>query len=101
MAKKGQVNNNEKKALLIAKYKKKRDELLLVAHNRELNVSERFRAFQKLAELPRNSSPTRYRNRCKLTGRARGYYAKFGISRIMLRQMASSGLMPGVKKSSW
>ena len=101
MAKKGQVNSNEKKAKLISKFKAKRDLLLLAAHDKKITLGERFQAFLKLSELPRNSAPNRYRNRCKLTGRARGYYKKFGISRIELRRLASFGIMPGVTKSSW
>ena len=101
MAKKGQINSNDKKEKLIAKFDAKRKEILLVAHNKDITLGERFQAFLKLSSLPRNSSPNRYRNRCKLTGRARGYYQKFGISRIELRRLASSAIMPGVTKSSW
>jgi small subunit ribosomal protein S14 len=101
MARKGQLNSNEKKAKLIAKYARKRADLLALIKNKNTSLAERFQAVLKLSALPRNSSPSRYRNRCELTGRARGYYNRFNVSRIVLRQLASAGMMPGVKKSSW
>ena len=69
--------------------------------NRQVSDEERIQAVLKLAELPRNSNPTRIRNRCELTGRSRAYYRKFRLSRIMLRELANKGLIPGVTKSSW
>jgi small subunit ribosomal protein S14 len=75
--------------------------LKAIAGNRELPAEERFSARMKLAQLPRNSSPVRIRNRCELTGRPRGYYRKFKLSRIALRELASNGHIPGMTKSSW
>ena len=101
MARKGQLNSNEKKAELIKKFAPKREALLAIIKNKNTPLAQRFQAVLKLAALPRNSSPSRYRKRCKLTGRARGYYNRFEVSRIMLRQMGSAGMMPGLKKASW
>jgi small subunit ribosomal protein S14 len=81
--------------------KAKRAELKAVTGNRSLPAEERFAAQLKLAAMPRTSSATRIRNRCMITGRARGVHRKFGISRIMLREMAAGGLIPGVRKASW
>jgi small subunit ribosomal protein S14 len=75
--------------------------LKTLARNRDAAPEERFEAQLKLARLPRNSSATRIRNRCALSGRPRGYYRKFGLSRIAVRELASSGLIPGMVKSSW
>jgi small subunit ribosomal protein S14 len=86
---------------LVAKYAKKRDELKAVANNEKLPLEERFEARLKLAELPRNSSKTRIRNRCVITGRPRAYYRKLKMSRIALRDLASAGQIPGMTKSSW
>ena len=74
---------------------------MAVARDRALAPEERFQAFVKLAELPRNASPTRVRNRCELTGRPRGFYRKLRLSRIALRELASTGQIPGMVKSSW
>jgi small subunit ribosomal protein S14 len=81
--------------------KAKRAGLKAVIKNKELSAEERFAAQLRLAAMPRTSSATRIRNRCVITGRARGTYRKFGISRIMLREMAANGLVPGVRKASW
>jgi len=101
MARKGQLNSNEKKAQLIKKFAPKRAELLALIKDKSTPLAQRFQAVLKLSSLPRNSAPSRYRNRCKLTGRARGYYNRFEVSRIMLRLMGSAGMMPGLKKASW
>lgn len=101
MARKGQLNSNEKKAKLIKKYAQKRGEILALIKDKNTPLAQRFQAVLKLSAMPRNSAPSRYRNRCELTGRARGYYNRFNVSRIVLRQLASAGMMPGVKKSSW
>ncbi|MDR0677850.1 MAG: 30S ribosomal protein S14 [Holosporaceae bacterium] len=79
----------------------KRAELKAVINNKTVSPEERFTAQLKLAAMPRTSSATRIRNRCMVTGRARGVYRKFNISRIMLREMAAEGLIPGVRKASW
>ena len=85
----------------VAAKKAKREELKAVIMNKEIAPEERFAAQLKLAAMPRTSSATRIRNRCMITGRARGVYRKFNISRIMLREMAAEGLIPGVRKASW
>ena len=85
----------------VAAKKAKRAELKAVIMNKEIAPEERFAAQLKLAAMPRTSSATRIRNRCMITGRARGVYRKFNISRIMLREMAAEGLIPGVRKASW
>ena len=101
MARKGQLNSNEKKAKLIKKHAHKRAELLAFIKDKNTTLAQRFQAVLKLSAMPRNSSPSRYRNRCQLTGRARGYYNRFNVSRIVLRELGSAGMMPGLKKSSW
>lgn len=101
MAKKGTIQTNLNRAKLVKKYQSKRADLKAAVANRDLSPEDRFNAQLKLAELPRNSSVVRLRNRCEITGRPRGFYRKFGISRIAFREMASFGLLPGVKKSSW
>lgn len=101
MAKVSAVERNLKRQLLVIKYADKRAELKAIARNTELAVEERFAAQIKLSELPRNSAPTRVRNRCQVTGRPRGYYRKMKMSRIALRELGSQGLLPGLLKSSW
>jgi small subunit ribosomal protein S14 len=101
MAKKGKIESNEKRKRLVKKYAKKRAALLAIARDRSRPIEERFEAQMKLAKLPRNSAPVRVRNRCELTGRPRGYYRKFRLSRIALRELANRGLLPGVTKASW
>ena len=101
MAKKSSVEKNARRAKLVRQIAPKRARLKALARDREAPPEERFQAQLKLAELPRNSSATRVRNRCSLTGRPRGYYRKFKMSRIAVRELASSGLIPGVLKSSW
>ncbi|MDR1982899.1 MAG: 30S ribosomal protein S14 [Holosporaceae bacterium] len=81
--------------------KVKRAELKTIIHNKALSPEERFSAQLKLSAMPRTSSATRIRNRCMVTGRARGVYRRFNISRIMLREMVAEGLIPGVRKASW
>jgi small subunit ribosomal protein S14 len=101
MAKKSAVERNLKRQRLAAKHAAKRAALKDVARDTSKPVEERFAAQLKLAELPRNSAPTRVRNRCQVSGRPRGYYRKLKMSRIALRQLASHGLIPGMVKSSW
>ncbi len=101
MAKKSAVERNLKRQRLAAKYAAKRAALKEVARDTDKPVEERFAAQLKLASLPRNSAPTRARNRCQVSGRPRGYYRKLKMSRIALRQLASHGLIPGMVKSSW
>ncbi len=101
MAKVSAVERNEKRRKLNKRHGRKRGELKAVIRNKDLPPEDRFQAVLKLAELPRNSSKTRIRNRCALTGRPRAYYRRFNLSRIMLRELAASGELPGVTKSSW
>ncbi len=101
MAKLSAIEKNKRRARLVNKYAARRAQLLAIASDESFPQEERFAARLKLAELPRNSSRVRLRNRCKITGRPRGYYRKFGMSRIALRELASSGMIPGVVKSSW
>ena len=101
MAKKSSIERNKMVTRLSKKYGKKRERLKAIASDKSLPNEERFAARLKLAELPRNSSPTRIRNRCEVTGRPRGYYRKLRMSRIALRELASKGQIPGMVKSSW
>jgi len=101
MAKKSMVNRDRKRAALIARHAAKRAALKAVIEDREKPMEERFRATLVLAQMPRNSSATRLRNRCELTGRPRAYYRKLKLSRIMLRELSSFGQVPGMVKSSW
>jgi small subunit ribosomal protein S14 len=101
MAKKSSVEKNNRRRKLAEQYAPKRDRLKAVANDESLSLEERFNARLKLAELPRNASPTRIRNRCVVTGRPRGVYRKLMMSRIALRELGSLGLIPGLVKSSW
>ena len=101
MAKKSSIEKNKRRRKMSASFAAKRTRLKEVAMNRELPMEERFEAQLKLAELPRNSSPTRIRNRCELTGRPRAFYRKLKMSRVALRDLASQGQIPGMVKSSW
>ena len=101
MAKKSSIEKNNQRRKLTKKYSGRRARLKAIAQNKSLPMEERFAATLKLAELPRNSSATRIRNRCELTGRPRGYYRKHKLSRIALRELGSKGLIPGLVKSSW
>ena len=101
MAKKSSIENDKKRRRLVQRRKNTRDKLKTIFMNKELPEDERRLAMFKLAEMPRNSSRVRVRNRCALTGRSRGYYRKFGLSRITLRDLASKGMLPGVTKASW
>lgn len=101
MAKKSSINNNDKKRKLVANKKTTREALVSVIKNKNTSFDDRMVAVHKLAEMPRNSSHVRVRNRCVLTGRPRGFYRKFGLSRIALRELASAGFLPGVTKASW
>ena len=101
MAKKSSVNRNKKRIALVLKYAKKRKNLKEIIMNKKLSLEERFGAQMKLAKLPRNSSKTRVKNRCEITGRSHGVYRKLKISRITLRQLSLEGKIPGMVKSSW
>ena len=101
MAKTSAIQRNLKRIKLSNKFLKKRQELKKIIKNRKLPLDERFKAQLKLAKLPRNSAKIRIRNRCEITGRPHGVYRKLRISRIALRELASSGKIPGMTKSSW
>jgi small subunit ribosomal protein S14 len=101
MAKKSLIERNRKRERLARRYAGRRQRLKAMARDESLSAEERFRARLKLAELPRNASPVRQRLRCELTGRSRGNYRKFKLSRIAVRDLASAGQMPGMVKASW
>ncbi|HEY3223803.1 MAG TPA: 30S ribosomal protein S14 [Pseudolabrys sp.] len=101
MAKKSSVEKNNRRRRMAKKFANRRAKLKAIAQDKKLPMEERFAATLKLAELPRNSSRTRVRNRCELSGRPRGYYRKHRLSRIALREIGSKGLIPGLVKSSW
>ena len=101
MAKLSAVNKNERRKKLVKQYAPKYAKLKAIANDESKDETERLIARLKLAEIPRNGNPTRVRNRCEVTGRPRAYYRKFRLSRIMLRELAPKGLIPGVPKSSW
>ena len=101
MAKMSSINKNNRRIKLSDKFYKKRDKLKKIIMNKKLPLEERFKAQQKLSKLPRNSAKNRVMNRCQITGRPHGVYRKLKISRIALREMASSGKIPGMIKSSW
>ena len=101
MAKKSMVEREKKRQRMVQKHAAKRNALKAVANDQNASMEERFKASLKLAQLPRNSSPTRLHNRCELTGRPKGYYRKLRLSRIMLRELGSFGQVPGMVKSSW
>ncbi len=101
MAKKSSLERNLKRRRMARKFDARRSRLKAIAKDKDLPAEERFAARLKLAEIPRNASRTRIRNRCELTGRPRGFYRKLKMSRIALRDLASLGLVPGMIKSSW
>ena len=101
MAKLALKNREAKRAKTVAKYAGKRAELLAIINNFKLSDEERMDARLKFQQLPRNASPVRQRNRCELTGRPRGYFRKFGLCRLKLREVAMRGEVPGMIKASW
>ncbi|MFM9861111.1 30S ribosomal protein S14 [Pseudoxanthobacter sp. M-2] len=101
MAKKSSIEKNNRRAKLAKQFAPKRARLKAAAKDQSLSMEERFQARLKLAEMPRNSAPTRVRNRCEVTGRPRGVYRKLRMSRIALRELGSAGAIPGLVKSSW
>jgi small subunit ribosomal protein S14 len=101
MAKKSSIEKNNRRRKMAKSYSGRRARLKAIVRDKSKPVEERFAASLKLAELPRNSSATRIRNRCELTGRPRGFYRKHKLSRIALRELGSKGLIPGLVKSSW
>jgi small subunit ribosomal protein S14 len=101
MAKTSAVEKNKRRRKLVAQQANKRAKLKAVIQNRELPIEDRFKATLKLAEMPRNGSKTRIRNRCEVTGRPRAFYRKLKMSRVALRQLGNFGQIPGIVKSSW
>jgi small subunit ribosomal protein S14 len=101
MAKTSAIQRNLKRIKLTKKFKKKREALKKIIRDKKLPLDERFAAQLKLTKLPKNSSKIRIMNRCEITGRPHGVYRKLKISRIALRELASSGKIPGMTKSSW
>ena len=101
MAKKSSIEKNNRRRRLVKKFAGRRSRLKEIAGDKTRPMEERFAASLKLAQLPRNGSATRIRNRCEVTGRPRAYYRKLKMSRIALRDLGSKGLIPGLVKSSW
>lgn len=101
MSKLSIIERNKKRIKLYNKFKEKHKKLLKLANNKKLSPDEQFKARLQLSKIPRNASKVRIRNRCTLTGRARGVYRKFKLSRIVFRELASVGQIPGITKSSW
>lgn len=101
MAKKSSVEKNNRRARMAKAKLATRDALKAIVMDRSLPFEERIQATMRLAQMPRNSAPSRVRNRCEVTGRPRGYYRKFKVSRIALRELGSQGLIPGITKASW
>ena len=101
MSKKSQMERNNKRFQMVKRFENKRAKLKKIANDPSLPQEEKFQARLKLAKVPRNSSKVRMRSRCIVTGRSRGVYSRFGLSRIVLREMMSSGKIPGITKSSW
>ena len=101
MAKQSSIQKNLNRKNIVKKFYNKRQSLKKEMMKKDLTIEERFKIQAKLNELPRDSSKIRVRNRCKLTGRTRGFYRKFGLSRIKIRELSMSGELPGVVKSSW
>jgi small subunit ribosomal protein S14 len=101
MAKKSSIEKNNRRRRMAKKFSGRRTRLKAIANDKAKPIEERFAASLKLAEMPRNSSPTRIRNRCEISGRPRAYYRKHKLSRIALRELGSKGMIPGLLKSSW
>jgi len=101
MAKLALINRDQKRRGTVKKFAAKREELMVIVNNQKLAPEERYEARLRLQKLPRNASPVRLRNRCKLTGRPRGVFRKFGLARGKLRDIAMRGEIPGVIKASW
>ena len=101
MAKLSSVQKNLNRLKLIEKFSNKRKVLKKKIMDKTISIEERLKLQNKLNDLPRNSANIRYRNRCKLTGRTRGVYRKFGLSRIKIRELSLDGKLPGIVKSSW
>jgi small subunit ribosomal protein S14 len=101
MAKLSLINRDQKRRVLVKKFAKKREALEAILNNSKASEEVRYAARLKIQQLPRNANPTRLRNRCALTGRPRGFFRKFGLSRNKLREFAMRGEVPGIVKASW
>ncbi len=101
MAKKSMIAKNKRRQELVARYRERRSEALAVIKNPEASLEDKREAYDLIAKMPRDASPTRSRNRCRVSGRPRGYLRRFGMSRIAVRELAHRGELPGVVKSSW
>jgi small subunit ribosomal protein S14 len=101
MAKTSKIAKNNKRRQLVDRYAERRAELIKIVKDPEASYEDKREAYAKIAKMPRDASATRYRNRCAVSGRPRGYYRKFGLSRIALRDMAHLGELPGIRKASW
>ena len=101
MAKKSKIAKNNRRKVLAERYKERRAELIAVIKSPETTYEQKREAYQAIAKMPRDASATRYRNRCGVSGRPRGYFRKFGMSRLALRELAHNGELPGVRKASW
>ena len=101
MAKKSKVVKNNQRKELVERYSDKRSKLLSIIKDPKTSYVDKRIAYQKIEKMPRDANPIRFRNRCNLTGRSRGVYRRFGLSRISLREMVNNGLIPGVSKASW
>ena len=101
MAKKSKIAQNLQRQKIVEKYAVKRKELKAIIKNPKTSLDEKKFALMEIEKMPRDANPIRVRNRCNLTGRPRGYYRKFGLSRISLRELANNGMIPGISKASW
>lgn len=101
MAKTSQILRDQRRIKLIAKYAERRAALRKKLNDANVSIDEKLEVQKKFAKLPRNSCPTRLKRRCRITGRSRAYYRKFGISRIAMRDLGLKGQLPGLRKSSW
>ena len=101
MAKTSKIAKNNKRAVIVERYAERRVELLKIIKDPEASYADKREAYAKIAKMPRDASATRYRNRCNVSGRPRGYFRKFGLSRIAVRDMAHRGELPGIRKASW
>ena len=101
MAKTSKVAKNNQRKVIIDRYADRRAELIVITKDPNASYEDKREAYRKIAKMPRDASATRYRNRCGVTGRPRGYFRKFGMSRSSLRELAHNGELPGVRKASW
>ena len=101
MAKTSKIAKNNKRAVIVERYAERRAELIKIIKDPEAPYGDKREAYAKIAKMPRDASATRYRNRCNVSGRPRGYFRKFGLSRIAMRNMAHRGELPGIRKASW